>query len=138
LTEIFGGKMEETTNSMTSNPNYGTRHELVQMTKDMNFTSIFIIIYGAIQCITIVGLVIGIPIIYAALRMKEAAEAFRHYAMQNDQNALNYGFEKMANSFRIVKILIIISLIVYGLAIIAMFAIFIPLISKLAMVNQFN
>lgn len=124
--------MNESTNDFSQNPNYGTRPELVQMTRDMNFISIFVIIYGALQCLSIIGMVIGIPIIFAALRLKEAAEAFKHYAINNDQNALNYGFEKMAHSFRIVKILIIISLIVYGILIIGLFLFFIPFITHLS------
>jgi predicted PurR-regulated permease PerM len=127
--------MEEV-NTNIQNPNYGTKPEIVQMTKDMNFISVFVIIYGALQCLSIIGMIIGIPIIYAALRMKEAAEAFKHYALNNDNNALSYGFDKLANSFRIVKILIIVSLIVYGLLIIALITIIIPLIMQFA--NNYN
>jgi hypothetical protein len=126
----------EDINTNVQNPNYGTKPEIVQMTKDMNFISVFIIIYGALQCLSIIGMIIGIPIIYAALRMKEAAEAFKHYALNNDNNALSYGFDKLANSFRIVKILIIVSLIVYGLLIIALITIIIPLIMQFA--NNYN
>jgi hypothetical protein len=125
-----GEKMEETANNTVQNLIYSTKTELVQMSKDMNFVSIFVIIYGAITCISIIGMVMGIPLIFAALRLKEAAEAFKHYAFQGDQMALNYGFEKMSNSFRIIKILIIITLIFYGLAIIAVFAVLMPLVNS--------
>lgn len=129
--------MEDSSVNINQNPSYLSKPDIIQMGKDMNFTSIFIIIYGAISCISIIGAIFGIPIIIAALRLKEAAEAFKHYAINNDMNALNYGFDKQANAFRILKILIIVSLIFYALAIILVFAILIPLLTQLTHVNGF-
>ena len=66
------------------NPNFTTRPELISMSKDMNFVAIFIIIYGAVTCLSIIGMIIGIPIIFAALRLKESAEAFKHFGTNTD------------------------------------------------------
>jgi hypothetical protein len=82
-----------------------------KMTGDMQFVGMFVIIYGVITCITIIGALIGIPLIFAGLRMREAAEQFNYFKMTNEPASMRSGFELQGRALRIFKILIIIAVI---------------------------
>jgi len=90
------------------------------MTKDMRFVGMFTIIYGAINCLTIIGAIIGVPMIFIGIRIREAADQFLIFRTTNNAAALRLGFESQGKYFRIVKILIIIQLVLIVLSIIAM------------------
>ena len=82
-----------------------------QMTGDMRFVGMFVIIYGALTCITIIGALIGVPLILAGLKMREAADQFNIFKLTNDPASMRNGFELQGRSLRIFKILIVIALI---------------------------
>ena len=82
-----------------------------RMVSDMRFVGIFTIIYGAITCISIIGALIGVPIIFVGMRMREAADQFAIFKATNDASAMRNGFELQGRFFRILKILIIIGLV---------------------------
>ena len=82
-----------------------------KMISDMRFVGMFTIIYGALTCITIIGALLGVPIIIVGLRMREAADQFAIFRTTNDANAMRMGFEIQGKFFRIIKILIIIGLV---------------------------
>ena len=82
-----------------------------RMVSDMRFVGIFTIIYGAITCISIIGALIGVPIIFVGMRMREAADQFAIFKATNDATAMRNGFELQGRFFRILKILIIIGLV---------------------------
>ncbi|MBU1097431.1 MAG: hypothetical protein CVV23_07875 [Ignavibacteriae bacterium HGW-Ignavibacteriae-2] len=81
------------------------------MTSNMKFVGMFSIIYGAFTCITIIGALIGVPMIIAGLRLREAADDFTIFQSTSDNHALRNAFEKQGKFFNIVKILIIVSLV---------------------------
>ena len=89
------------------------------MTKDMRFVGMFTIIYGAINCLTIIGALIGVPMIFIGMRIREAADQFLIFKTTNNSAALRFGFELQGKYFRIVKILIIIQLVLIVVSIIA-------------------
>ncbi len=89
------------------------------MTKDMRFVGMFIIIYGVINCLTIIGALIGVPMIFIGMRIREAADQFLIFKTTNNAAALRFGFELQGKYFRIVKILIIIQLVLIVVSIIA-------------------
>jgi hypothetical protein len=120
--------MENSANFEKMNPNFSSNLVVHQMSKNMNFVALFAIIYGVIQSLTVIGALIGIPVIFASLRLKDAAEAFKYFGETRDENALNLAFEKQARSFYILKILIIASLIFYGLLILGFIIVLLPLI----------
>ena len=82
----------------------------MKMTKDMRFIGMYHIIVGAISCLSIVGAVIGIPVIFIGLRMREAADQFEIFKTANNAQALRRGFELQGKYFNIWKILIIVGL----------------------------
>ena len=90
------------------------------MVKDMKFVGVFTIIYGIITCLGCITAAIGIPMIFAGIRLKESADFYLAYASANMNNPdlLMQAFEKQRKFFNIQKILIIISLILFGLYIV--------------------
>ncbi len=89
-----------------------------KMTSDMRFVGLFVIIYGVLNCLTIIGALIGVPLILAGLRMREASDQFHYFRMTNDPAAMRSGFELQGRFFRIFKILIIVALVLTVLYII--------------------
>jgi hypothetical protein len=89
-----------------------------KMTGDMQFVGIFYIIMGAIECLTIIGAIIGIPIIICGLRLRESADSFRNYLMSNDSTMLERALERQGRFFVIQKILLIITIIIFVLYVI--------------------
>lgn len=100
---------------------------LERMCKDMNFMGIMTIIWGALTCLGIITAVIGVPIIIAGIRMREAAEYFLGFAQTNDQNILWQAIERQgrcANIFKIITIVYICFLVLYIIGIILFFGVF--------------
>lgn len=101
------------------------------LAKDMKFVSLFIIIYGAINTLSIVGALIGVPIIFAGLKLRDASIAINNYLLSNQQYDLDSAVAKQARAFWILKILIIVSIIVYVFLIIAAILIILPFLNQL-------
>ncbi|RPI66205.1 MAG: hypothetical protein EHM47_17215 [Ignavibacteriales bacterium] len=90
-----------------------------KMIGDMNFVGIFYIITGALYCLSIIGAVVGIPIIISGLRVRESANQFQAYLTTNDTMALEQAIERQSRFFFIQKVLMIITLVLFVLYIIA-------------------
>lgn len=109
-----------------------------QMTRDMKFVGMFAIIMGALNCLSIIGAVIGIPYIFIGMRIRESAEQFEIFRMTNDARAMRMGFELQSKYFKIIKILIIVMLVLMVVGIIIFFAVLIPLITSIYEYQQFG
>ncbi|MCK9280095.1 MAG: DUF5362 domain-containing protein [Melioribacteraceae bacterium] len=109
-----------------------------QMTKDMRFVGIFIIIYGALQCLSIIGAIVGIPLILIGLRMRESADQFDNFKLSNDARAMRQGFELQAKYFNLTKIIIIVSLVLMVLLTILFFAVLIPFLTSVYQMQGYN
>jgi hypothetical protein len=103
----------------------------MQMVKDMRFVGMFIIVYGAISCLSIIGAIVGIPYIFIGMRMRESADQFEIFKSTNSSQALRVGFEIQAKYYRIIKILIIIMLVLMVVGFIIFFAFLIPIITSM-------
>lgn len=82
--------------------------QLTAMSGDMTFLGIFEIVVGALYCLTIIGAAIGIPMIFAGLRIKNSAEAFTAYVGAAESSHLRGALEHLGKHFRIHKILVLI------------------------------
>ena len=106
----------------TDYPGYDKLNEQIifTMVKNMKFVAIWTIVIGAINCLSCIGAVIGIPVIFAGIRLKESAESFLNFATSklNDRMALDIALEKQSRFFYIYKILIIVGIILFILYII--------------------
>ena len=89
-----------------------------KMTGDMQFVGIFYIIIGALQCLSIIGAVIGIPLIICGLRLRESADSFRGYLTTNDTGMLENALSFQSIFFFIQKVLLIISIVLFVLYIV--------------------
>ncbi len=93
-------------------------YTISKMTGDMQFVGIFYIVIGAIECLTIIGAIIGIPILISGLRLRESADAFKSYLTSSDSFMLERALERESRFFFIQKVFLIISLVVFVLYII--------------------
>lgn len=89
-----------------------------KMAGDMKFVGIFYIIIGAIECLTIIGAVIGIPLIISGLRLRESADSFKGYLISGDSFMLERALERESRFFFIQKVFLIISIALFVLYII--------------------
>lgn len=93
-----------------------------KMTSDMKFVGMFTIVYGVLTSLSIIGAIIGVPLIFAGLRIREAADEFNAFRLTNDNNSLKRGFEFQGKYFYIQKIIIIVGLILTALYIVGIIA----------------
>ena len=103
-----------------------------KMTGDMNFVGIFYIVIGAIECLTIIGAIVGIPLIICGLRLRESADSFKGYLASGDSFMLERALERESRFFFIQKVLMIITIAFFVLYII-FFIVF-----GLSMISQFQ
>lgn len=107
-----------------------TRMIVNKMTKDMQFVGIFFIIGGALYCITIVGALLGIPLIISGLRLRESADSFNNYLGSGNDGVLEDALQKQSKFFFIQKVLIIISIVFFVLYLIFIFTVGISMINS--------
>jgi hypothetical protein len=79
--------------------------------KDMRFIGWVSMIYGILTCLSIVGAVVGVPLIIASHRFIEGINRFDLFRQTGTEDELQAGFYELGRSFRILKILTIIYLI---------------------------
>lgn len=78
------------------------------MSKDMKFLGIMSIIFGILYCLSILGAIIGVPLIFAGIRLKESGESFDFFSKNNDEIALQQAIERQKRFFYILKMLVIV------------------------------
>ena len=79
--------------------------------KDMRFIGWVSMIYGILTCLSIVGAVVGVPLIIASHRFIEGINRFDLFRQTGTEDELQAGFYELGRSFRILKILTIIYLV---------------------------
>lgn len=103
-----------------SDPTFQTM--LTNMNGYMKFVGMFRIIFGAIYCLTIIGAIVGIPIIISGIRVREAADSFSTYIRSNEFIHLQIGFEKQSRFFFIEQVFLIIGLVISAIYLLFIFA----------------
>ncbi len=88
---------------------------------DMRFMGWVTLIYGVLTCLTIIGAVVGVPMIIAAHRFIEGVNRFELYRQDRTEAELRTGFHELGRSFRILKILTIIYLVLMVLYLVFLF-----------------
>jgi hypothetical protein len=82
-----------------------------KMTRDMRFVGWFYIIYGALTSLTIIGAIIGVPLLISGLRLREAADDFDGYHRTNNFDAVLRGLERQGRFFFIQKVFAILTIV---------------------------
>jgi len=78
---------------------------------DMRFMGWVALIYGILTCLSIVGALIGVPMIIAAHRFIEGVNRFDVYRQDRSEAELRTGFHELGRSFRIMKVLVVIHIV---------------------------
>jgi hypothetical protein len=104
------------------------RTTITKLNSNMRFVGMFYIIIGALYSITIIGAIMGIPLIISGLRLRESSDSFSSYLLSADNNMLERALERQERFFFIQKIFIIITLVVMVLYVIAIIAIIIAVL----------
>lgn len=92
---------------------------LPRLSFDMKVFSWYMIISGIISCFSIIGAIIGIPYIIAGLRLKDGADSLKSFSSTGDMHTLQSSFEHQAKFYKIMKIIIIVSLAMVIIGIVA-------------------
>lgn len=95
------------------------RTTITKLSSDMRFVGLFLIIIGVFYSLTIIGAIMGIPLIISGLRLRESSDSFTSYMVSGDNNMLERALERQSRFFFIQKIFIIITLVLMVLYIIA-------------------
>lgn len=104
-------------------------HALItRMAKNMRILGVVNIVVGALNCLSIIGAIFGIPILISGMRLRESAEQFDAW-LDQEEGALFRALERQSLYFSIQVILLLIGLVasvaaltIAGIAIVAMFA----------------
>jgi len=104
------------------------RTTISKLSSDMRFVGIFFIIVGVLYSITIIGAILGIPLIISGLRLRESSDSFSSYMLSSDNNMLERALERQGRFFFIQKIFIIITLVFMVLYIIAIIVLIITVL----------
>jgi hypothetical protein len=104
------------------------RTTINKLSSDMRFVGIFYIIVGALYSLTIIGAILGIPLIISGLRLRESSDSFSSFMLSGDNNMLDRALERQSRFFYIQKIFIIITLVLMVLYIIAIIVIIIAVL----------
>ncbi len=94
---------------------------IAKITGDMKFVGVVSIIYGIIICFGIIYALIGVPIIFMGIRLREGAEALRAYAATKNFSELYLGLERAGRCFYIQKVLFIVGFVLMGIGLIMVF-----------------
>ncbi len=78
---------------------------------DMRFMGWVGMVYGILTCLSIVGAIVGVPLIIASHRFIEGINRFENYRQNRTEAELQAGFAELGRSFRILKILTVIYLV---------------------------
>lgn len=78
---------------------------------NMRFVGILNVIWGALSCLSLIYIPIGVPLIIMGLRLRESADQFEGWARSGNQAALTAALEKQNTFFKIQKIMFIIGIV---------------------------
>ncbi len=88
---------------------------VMKMVPDMKAVSIFMIVTGVFSCLSLIGLIAGIPLIIAGVKLKDSASAFNSFTAQENPGLLNNGVQNLKEHYRMMKwyfILTVIALLI--------------------------
>ncbi len=102
-------------NENISGISQGDIHVINKLQKDMKFVGIFTLIIGVFYCLSIIGAILGIPFIFAGIRLNEASDNLKAFLKTDNIKSLFDALEKQSRYFYIIKIFIIISIVLMAI-----------------------
>lgn len=114
--------------------NYNNMNSIIPgMASDMRLVGIFSIVCGALNCLSCIGAIIGVPLIFAGMRLRESADAFVNYSNSKDTSQLDIAIQRQSRYFFIQKIFLIAALVIFVL-----YAIFMIILFSSGMMRNFD
>lgn len=77
---------------------------------DMKFMGMAGMIYGILTCLSVVGAILGVPIIIASNRFLEAVKILEQYRQSNRPEDMASAFQELGRSYRLMKIVVMITI----------------------------
>lgn len=105
---------------------------MFSMKGDMKFVSIMLIIIGGASSLTIVGLIYGIPMILAGLRLKDSADNMSIYLTTDKTSFFELGMENLGQHFKFMKMQYIIMIVMLVLYVLFLFFFFFATVSSIS------
>lgn len=84
-----------------------------KMARDMRFVAWFNILYGGLVSLTIIGALLGVPMLIGGLRLKGSADAFDGYRRTNDLEGIAHALEQQSRYFFIQKVFVIVAIVFF-------------------------
>ncbi len=100
-----------------------------KLASDSKLVGMFMIVMGALICLSIVGLPLGIPYIFAGIRAKDGGAQLERFIVSTDVNDKIMAYENYQKHFFIIKVLTIIGVVMVVLALLFFFTIIAALIT---------
>lgn len=91
-------------------PNADMHAVITKMIRDMKIIGLFYLVSGALSCLSIIGAIIGIPYIFAGLRLRESASEYLGW-LDHEEGALFRALAKQQQHFFILMVMMVIMLI---------------------------
>ncbi len=104
------GDNQEPVNTARKRPDLGPTFG--QTLGNLRFVGMAYLIYGILTCLTIVGALVGVPMIISANRLLGSIKTLEEYRLTGQEDHLAAAFHEMGGAFGIMKILIFINLVI--------------------------
>lgn len=112
------------------------RDKAGSMARHMKFVGLFTVLYGIFISLSIIGAIIGIPLIISGLRLRESADYYQQFDSSNEDHYLGMAFDTQKKFFFITKLLIILAIIILLLYVGAVFFMFNELMDMMQSMQQ--
>lgn len=103
---------------MENNVNVSSNIENTEFMKSVNWIitthkifGIIAIIQGVFSCLSIVGIIVGIPSILAGIKLMDSSKSLNNYKLMNDTKSLKNFFIEYKNYWIIILITMLVSII---------------------------
>ena len=83
-----------------------------KMVGNMKFVGMFNIIVGIFECLGCITALIGVPLIFMGIRLRQSAESFSNYLKTKDSKDMENAIERLSRFIFISKVLAIIAIII--------------------------
>ena len=89
-----------------------SHHSIIEkMVGNMKFVGMFNIIVGIFECLGCITALIGVPLIFMGIRLRQSAESFSNFLSTKDSKDMENAIERLSRFIFVSKVLAIISII---------------------------
>ncbi|OQY74083.1 MAG: hypothetical protein B6D45_07280 [Ignavibacteriales bacterium UTCHB3] len=104
---------------------------LSKLAADSKFVGTFIIVMGALYCLSIFGAIVGIPAIFVGLRARDGGNNLERFIATDDPNDKIMAYQSYQKHFFILKVLLIIAVVFLVISVLFYSSVFFSFLSLL-------